>query len=91
VHQNARRGRGRAAIEMSGNGNSVWFRVRVQPRANDSLRGPVAESLNVPVSAVRIVSGENSRNKRVATAGVTSAQVRELGSPSASTSKKDRD
>jgi uncharacterized protein YggU (UPF0235/DUF167 family) len=31
--------------------------------------------LNVPVSAVRIVSGEKSRNKRVSVVGVTRAQV----------------
>ena len=43
----------------------------VEGRANDSLRRLLAEHLNVPVSAVRIVAGENSRNKRVSIAGVS--------------------
>ena len=47
----------------------------VEDRANDALRRLLAARLNVPVSAVRIVSGEKSRNKRVAVAGVTTAQV----------------
>ena len=47
----------------------------VEDRANDALRRLLAARLNVPVSAVRIVSGEKSRNKRVAVAGVTRAQV----------------
>ncbi|MFY9731093.1 MAG: DUF167 domain-containing protein [Candidatus Acidiferrales bacterium] len=47
----------------------------VEDRANDALRRFLAARLNVPVSAVRIVCGERSRNKRVAMAGVTRAQV----------------
>lgn len=47
----------------------------VEDRANDALRRLLAARLNVPVSAVRIVGGEKSRNKRVAVAGVTRAQV----------------
>jgi hypothetical protein len=47
----------------------------VEERANDALRRFLAARLNVPVSAVRIVSGEKSRNKRIAIAGVTRAQV----------------
>jgi hypothetical protein len=47
----------------------------VEDRANDALRRLFAARLNVPVSAVRIVGGEKSRNKRVAVAGVTRAQV----------------
>jgi uncharacterized protein YggU (UPF0235/DUF167 family) len=34
--------------------------------------------LKVPVSAVRIVAGEKSRNKRVAIAGVSPEQVLKL-------------
>ena len=45
----------------------------VEDRANDSLRRLLAARLNVPVSAVRIVSGEKSRNKRVSVVGVTRA------------------
>ena len=44
-------------------------------RANESLRRLLAERLNVPLSAVRIISGENSRNKRIAVAGVTRERV----------------
>jgi hypothetical protein len=47
----------------------------VEDRANDALRRLLAVRLNVPVSAVRIVGGEKSRNKRVAVAGITRAQV----------------
>jgi uncharacterized protein len=47
----------------------------IEDRANDALRRLLATSLNVPVSAVRIVGGEKSRNKRVSVAGVTRAQV----------------
>jgi len=46
-----------------------------EDRANDALRHLLAARLNVPVSAVRIVGGEKSRNKRVAVAGITRAQV----------------
>src|SRR5579872_7369758 len=44
-------------------------------RANDALRRLLAGRLNVPMSAVRIVSGEKSRTKRVAAFGVSRAQV----------------
>jgi uncharacterized protein (TIGR00251 family) len=38
-------------------------------RANEALKRFLAACLNVPVSAVRIVIGEKSRNKRVSVAG----------------------
>jgi uncharacterized protein (TIGR00251 family) len=44
-------------------------------RANDALRRLLSDRLNVPISAVRIVSGEKSRTKRVAVSGVSRAQV----------------
>ena len=50
----------------------------IEDRANDALRRLLATRLNVPVSAVRIVSGEKSRNKRVLVVGVTQAQVASL-------------
>jgi uncharacterized protein (TIGR00251 family) len=62
----------------------------IEGHANESLRRLLAERLNVPVSAVRIVSGENSRNKRVSIAGVTRAQVLALCWPTSSTSEKAR-
>ena len=50
----------------------------VEDRANEALRRLLAERLNVPVSAVRIVAGGKSRTKRVAIAGVSRAQVAAL-------------
>jgi uncharacterized protein (TIGR00251 family) len=50
----------------------------VDDRANTALRRLLAEHLNVPVSAVRIVAGEKSRTKRVAVAGATLAQITAL-------------
>lgn len=47
----------------------------VEGRANKALRRLLAERLNVPVSAVRIVAGETSRTKRVSIAGVSPAQI----------------
>lgn len=67
----------RNAIEGEYNG-ALKVRLTAPPiedRANDALRRLLAERLNVPVSAVRIVSGEKSRTKRVEIAGVTRAQV----------------
>ena len=50
----------------------------VDDRANEALRRLLAERLNVPVSAVRIVAGEKSRTKRVAIVGVSRERVMEL-------------
>ena len=47
----------------------------VEDRANEALRRLLAERLKLPVSAVRIVGGEKSRNKRVEIAGVRQAQL----------------
>lgn len=47
----------------------------VDDRANAALRKFLAECLNIPVSAVRILAGEHSRNKRVEIRGVTAQQV----------------
>lgn len=59
----------------------------VEDRANDALRRFLAARLNVPVSAVRIVGGQKSRNKRVSVTGVTRAQVAALAA--ATEGKKD--
>ena len=50
----------------------------VDDRANEALRRLLATRLNVPLSAVRIASGEHSRTKRVEVRGVTAAAVRAL-------------
>jgi uncharacterized protein (TIGR00251 family) len=47
----------------------------VENKANDALRRLLAERLNVPVSAVRIVAGEKSRAKQISVAGITRARV----------------
>jgi uncharacterized protein (TIGR00251 family) len=47
----------------------------LESHATEGLRRLLAEHLNVPVSAVRIVGGEKSRNKRVAIAGDSPDQV----------------
>ena len=72
----------RDAIEGE-HGGALKVRLTAPPvddRANESLRRLLAESLNVPVAAVRIVTGERSRTKRVSIAGVTRAQaIKALG------------
>jgi len=45
----------------------------VEGAANDALIDLLAERLSVPRRAIRIVSGERGRQKRVAIAGVTAA------------------
>ena len=50
----------------------------VENRANEALREFLAELLKRPKSAVRILSGEHSRIKRVAIDGVTRQQVEAL-------------
>jgi uncharacterized protein len=48
----------------------------VEGAANEALTGLLAEAFGVARRAVRIVSGETSRRKRVAIAGVTAESVR---------------
>ncbi len=50
----------------------------VDDRANEALRKLLAARLKVPLSAVRIASGERSRTKRMEIRGVTAAMIREL-------------
>ena len=50
----------------------------VEDRANEALCVYLAELLKRPKSAVRILSGERSRSKRVEIAGVTAAEVEAL-------------
>lgn len=50
----------------------------VDHKANDELCKYLAERLNLPVAAVKIVAGERSRAKRVAVHGATSAAIQEL-------------
>ncbi len=50
----------------------------VDDRANDALRRLLAEHLEIPVTAVRILSGERSRTKRVEVRGTSAERIREL-------------
>ena len=50
----------------------------VDDRANEALRKLLASRLKVPMSAVRIASGEHSRTKRVEIRGVTVETIRAL-------------
>ena len=47
----------------------------VDDRANRALREFLAARLKVPLTAVRIASGEHSRTKRVEVHGVTAAMI----------------
>jgi uncharacterized protein len=50
----------------------------VDDRANEALCKLLAARLKVPLAAVRITSGQRSRNKRVEIHGVTAAMIRGL-------------
>ena len=50
----------------------------LEDRANEALCEFLAELLKTPKSAVRILSGHRSRNKRVEIRGVTEQQVHAL-------------
>jgi uncharacterized protein (TIGR00251 family) len=50
----------------------------VDDRANQALRRLLAEHLEITVAAVRILSGERSRTKRVEVRGTTAERVRAL-------------
>jgi uncharacterized protein (TIGR00251 family) len=70
----------RDAIEGE-HGGALKIRLTAPPvedRANEALCRILAERLNVPIRAVRIVAGEKSRTKRVAIAGVTRDQIAAL-------------
>jgi len=51
----------------------------VDSRANEALCRLLAKYLNVPTGAVRLLSGERSRTKRLEVAGATAAQIQALG------------
>jgi uncharacterized protein len=60
-------------------GDDVVVRLAAAPvegAANDALIDFLSEALEVPRRAVRILSGERSRRKRVAIVGMTLEQIR---------------
>lgn len=78
VRVQPRASRDEAAGEMAG-----ALKVRLQApalegRANEALCEFLADVLKTPKSAVRILSGERGRNKRVEIRGVTAQQVLDL-------------
>ncbi len=62
-------------------GEALKVRLTVpalENRANEALRRLLAECLNVPMAAVRIVAGEKSRTKRISISGITRGRTVEL-------------
>jgi len=83
----------RAAIEGE-HGDALKIRLTAPPvddRANQALVRLLAERLNVPRAAVRIVAGEKRRRKRVVVSGVKHEQVLALVSAAKRPGKKTKD
>jgi len=83
----------RDAVEGE-HGDALKIRLSAPPvddRANEALVRLLAERLNVPRAAVRIVAGEKSRRKRVVVAGVKREQVLALVSAAKRPTKKAKD
>ena len=62
-------------------GGAIKVRLQapaLEDRANEALIEYLAALLKTPKSAVRILSGDRSRNKRVEVRGVTERQVLDL-------------
>ncbi len=60
---------------------AMLIRVAAPPvdgAANDAVIALLAERLNVPRRAIRIVSGDTSRRKRIEIVGATPEQIRSL-------------
>lgn len=77
--------RGRRDSIEGAAGGALRVRVTAPPvddKANEALRRLLAERLNIPRSAVRIVAGEHSRLKRVEVQGADLAQVLQLAASS---------
>lgn len=73
--------RGRRTEVIGEHGDAIKVRVQAPPvegRANEALRGFLAEQLGVPIRAVEIISGRSSRWKCVRVDGVTADAVAAL-------------
>jgi uncharacterized protein len=78
VRVQARASKDEIAGEMGG---ALKIRLRapaVEDRANQALVEYLAQLLKTPKSAVRILSGDRSRIKRIEIDGVTKRQIHEL-------------
>jgi uncharacterized protein len=83
----------RDAIEGE-HGDALKIRLTAPPvddRADQALGQLLAERLNVPRAAVRIVAGEKSRRKRVIVAGVKREQVLALAAAAKRPAKEAKD
>jgi uncharacterized protein (TIGR00251 family) len=77
LHVPVQPGAGRAAV-VGRHGDSLKIRVAAPPvegRANDAAVALVAEALEVPASAVELVSGGKSRVKRFRVQGITPEEL----------------
>lgn len=77
--------RGRRDSIEGAAGGALRVRVAAPPvddKANEALQRLLAERLDIPRSAVRIVAGEHSRRKRVEVQGANLAQVLQLAASS---------
>jgi hypothetical protein len=78
VRVQPRASKNEVAGEMAG---AIKVRLQapaVEDRANEALIEFLAQLLKTPKSAVRILSGDRSRTKRIEIRGVTGQQVRAL-------------
>jgi uncharacterized protein (TIGR00251 family) len=73
---------GASKDEIAGEyGGAIKIRLSapaVEGRANDALIAFLAQLLKTPKSAVRILSGERSRSKRIEIQGVSKGQIEQL-------------
>jgi uncharacterized protein (TIGR00251 family) len=73
---------GASKDEIAGEyGGAIKIRLSapaVEGRANDALIAFLAQLLKTPKSAVRILSGERSRSKRIEIQGVSKRQIEQL-------------
>ena len=67
-----------AAGEIAGALKVRLQALPVENRANDALIEFLAQLLKTPKSAVRILSGDRSRTKRIEIRGVTQQQIQAL-------------
>ena len=86
----------RASRDVIGGEHADALKIRLtappaNDRANEALVQLLAERLNVPRAAVRIVAGEKSRRKRVVVAGVKREQLLALAAGAKRPAKKAKD
>lgn len=78
VRVQPRASRDELAGEMSGALKVRLQAPAVENRANDALIELLSQLLKTPRSAVRILSGDRSRTKRIEVRGVTGQQIQAL-------------